>query len=84
MAIDVNKMLAAIGADEPGNLKVYPGNSRLKVFVKASKLPTQPTAELTFDLLGDYEDMLATGINKLIAMLRNLQGNANPELPPPA
>lgn len=84
--IDVNKMLATIGADEPGNLKVYPANSRLRVFVKASKLPSQPTAELTFDLPGDSEELLATGLNYLINMLRSLKGGANEgnETPQPA
>lgn len=84
MSIDVNKMLATIGADEPGNLRVYPGNSRIKVFVKASKLLTQPTAELTFDLPGDSEELLSQGINYLITMLRSLKGSEGNELPPPA
>jgi|JI10StandDraft_1071094.scaffolds.fasta_scaffold68085_7 hypothetical protein len=75
MQIDVNKMLAAIGAEGEGDFKVYPANSRIHVFVKAKKLPTEPTMALSFDLPGNSEELLAQGINYLINTLRNLQGN---------
>ena len=66
MQIDINEALAKIGADKPGNFKIYAGNSRLKLFVKAEKLPTAPTLELTSDLPGEAEEMIAQGLRFLL------------------
>lgn len=76
MQIDVNEALAKIGADKPGNFKIYAGNSRIKLFVKAEKLPTSPTLEITSDLPGDAEDMIAQGLNFL---LKRTGGNETPQ-----
>lgn len=76
--IDINAVLAKIGADAPGNFKVYAGNSRLKIFIKAAKLPTQPTAEVTLDLPGEAEEAIASGANYVLAMLK---GNAQDSPP---
>lgn len=73
--IDVNAVLAKIGADAPGNFKIYAGNSRLKIFIKAAKLPSQPTADISFDLPGDAEEAIASGANYVLSMLK---GNAPP------
>lgn len=82
--VDVNQLLAKIGADAPGNLKIYPANSRVHVFVKADKLPGQPANDFSFDLPGDSDVMIAQGLNYLINLLKGLQGNATPEPLPPA
>lgn len=76
MQIDINEALAKIGADKPGNFKIYAGNSRLKIFVKAEKLPTAPTLEVTSDLPGDAEEMLAQGLRFLLG---RKEGNESPQ-----
>ena len=73
--IDISEALARIGADKPGNFKIYAENSRIKLFVKAEKLPTAPTLEITSDLPGDYEPLLAQGANFLLKR----GGNATPQ-----
>lgn len=75
LEVDISKALQNIGADKPGNFKVYAENSRIKLFVKAEKLPTSPTIEITSDLPGEYEGMIAQALN----LLFKRGGNENPQ-----
>ena len=73
-----NEVLTSLGAEGPGDFKVYASGSRLRVFIKANKLPFQPTVEVTLDLPGEADAMTAQAFSYMLQA-----GKVNEQPPAP-
>lgn len=71
----VDAALKSVGADAPGNFKIYMSGSRTNVFIKADKLPLQPAITISVDLPGESDAFTVQSLNYALQAGR---GNATP------
>jgi hypothetical protein len=62
----INKALDSIGGAAEGNFKIFSANSRLHLFLKAEKVPGKPAFDISVDLPGDMDNMVASGANAIM------------------